>query len=86
MSTARDEWELVFPDDDAELAAEFRRHGVKAGQRLHIEVVTVADPEPATTERAEEEVPAFFASFDGPPDLASRVKDILRAEMPSKTR
>jgi hypothetical protein len=27
------------PGDDAELAAEFRRHGMKPGQRLHVAIV-----------------------------------------------
>lgn len=33
---AADEWEVVVPEDDAELLAELRRHGVKPGQRLQI--------------------------------------------------
>jgi hypothetical protein len=33
---AADEWDLVVPDDDAELGAELRRHGVQPGQRLHV--------------------------------------------------
>jgi len=33
---AADEWDLVVPEDDAELVAELRRHGVKPGQRLRI--------------------------------------------------
>lgn len=33
---AADEWEVVVPEDDAELLAELRRHGVQPGQRLKI--------------------------------------------------
>lgn len=72
------EWDLVVPNDDAELAAEFRRHGVRPGQRLHVAVVDGNGSE--TT--AEQELPAFFASFDGPADLAERSGEILRSEFP----
>jgi len=68
------EWELIVPDDEAELVAAFRRHGVKPGQRIHVAVVERAGNslEAATA-------PAFFASFDGPSDLAERSDEILRA-------
>lgn len=75
MSTAN-EWDFTVPEDDAELVAELRRHGVRPGQRLH---VAVAGQEP---ENPSAEPPAFFASFDGRPDLAERADDILRAEFP----
>ncbi len=35
MSTA-ESWDLVVPEDDAELGAELRRHGVRPGQRLWV--------------------------------------------------
>lgn len=75
---AANEWDLVVPGDDAELAAEFRRHGVKPGQRLH---VAVLDRNGVDT-TAEQELPSFFASFDGPADLAERSGEILRSEFP----
>ena len=34
MSTA-EEWDFTVPDDDAELLAELRRHGVRPGVRVH---------------------------------------------------
>jgi hypothetical protein len=71
-----DEWELIVPGDNSELAAEFRRHGVKPGQR-----VLVAATESGSQE-ASEQLPSFFASFDGPADLAERSGEILRAEFP----
>lgn len=74
MSTAN-EWDFTVPDDDAELVAELRRHGVRPGQRLHVAVASQALEDPAQR-------PAFFASFDGAPDLAERAHDILRAEFP----
>jgi len=70
------EWELIVPDDDAELVAAFRQHGVKPGQRVHVAVVDGEEPLEAAT------APAFFASFDGPSDLAERSSEILRAEFP----
>jgi hypothetical protein len=33
---AADEWEVVVPEDDAELLAELKRCGVRPGQRLHV--------------------------------------------------
>ncbi|PWJ52988.1 hypothetical protein SAMN06264364_1155 [Quadrisphaera granulorum] len=35
MSGARS-WDLTVPEDDAELGAELRRHGVVPGQRLRV--------------------------------------------------
>lgn len=74
---AANEWDLVVPGDDAELAAEFRRHGVKPGQRLHV----VVERNGSDT-AAEQQMPSFFASFDGPADLAERSSEILRSEFP----
>jgi hypothetical protein len=74
---AINEWDLVVPGDDAELVAEFRRHGVKPGQRVHVEVM-----DRNGSETADEQLPSFFASFNGPPDLAERSGEILRSEFP----
>jgi hypothetical protein len=35
MSTA-ESWDLTVPEDEAELLAELRRHGVRPGQHLHV--------------------------------------------------
>jgi hypothetical protein len=67
---------MTVPADDAELLAEFRKHGVRPGSRLH---VIVSDDNAA----AKEELPAYFGSFTGPADLAQRSEEILRAEFPS---
>jgi hypothetical protein len=56
---AVDEWELVVPGDDAELVAEFRRHGVKPGQRVHVAVV-----DHNGSEVAGEQLKSLFASYD----------------------
>jgi hypothetical protein len=72
------EWDLTVPRDGAELAAEFRRHGVLPGQRVHVAVVVDdAGAEEHTT------MPTFFNSFDGPPSLAEESSKILRAEFPT---
>ena len=34
--SAADGWDLTVPEDAADLAEEFRRHGVRPGQRLRI--------------------------------------------------
>jgi hypothetical protein len=53
--------------DDAELVAEFRRHGVQPGQRIHVAIVPDSgEPEPRETQ------PSFFESFGGPADLGER--------------
>ena len=81
MSTpdAAYEWDLTVPRDDAELAGEFRRHGIQPGQRVHVAVITDGDNDQGTGEA----LPTFFGSFDGPADLAERSNEILRAEFPN---
>jgi hypothetical protein len=72
-ANARNEWDLIVRDD-AGLAAELRRQGVKPGQRLHVAVVDGAEAQADDTKQ-----PSFFSSFDGPPDLAVRSGDGFRA-------
>lgn len=72
------EWDLIVPDNGAELMAEFRRHGVLPGQRVHVAVGAGGiGSEPSET------LAPFFNSFDGPADLAERSSAILQAEFPS---
>jgi hypothetical protein len=70
---------MTVPADDADLLAEFRRHGVRAGSRLH---VIVSDEPPGL----ESDRPAYFGSFTGPPDLGERSEELLRAEFPRTTK
>lgn len=77
---ATDGWDFTVPGEDADLAAEFRRHGVRSGQRVRVAVLAESEAAPAAVD--EEALPSFFASFDGPPDLAERSEEILRAEFP----
>jgi hypothetical protein len=76
-SGSASEWDLTVPGEDAELVAEFRRHGVLRGQRVHVTVVADGDGQGSS-----EALPSFFDSFDGPVDLAERSSEILRAEFP----
>ena len=69
---------MTVPADEAELLAEFRRHGVRPGSRLHV----IVSDEPANAE----ELPAYFGSFTGPADLGERSEEILRAEFPSASK
>jgi protein involved in polysaccharide export with SLBB domain len=41
-----DEWDMAVPQGDAELLAELRRHGVRPGRRLRVQVV---EEQPAST-------------------------------------
>ena len=78
MSTSgAGEWDLVVPDDGAELLAELRRHGVRPGQRLHLRAVT--DDEGTGDPLWD----AFLGSGgdSGDPDLSIKAKQILRDEM-----
>jgi hypothetical protein len=72
------EWEMTVPADESELAAEFRRRGVRPGARLHV----VVSDEPADTHG---DLPTYFGSFTGPADLAVRSEEILRTEFPAAT-
>jgi hypothetical protein len=51
---------------------------LRPGQRVHVAVVTNGE----TDEGTDKAPPTFFASFDGPADLAERSSEILRAEFP----
>ena len=76
------EWDLVVPDDGAELLAELRRHGVRPGQRLHLRAVP--DPDEAGGQADHDELWDAFtgsAGAGGDPDLSAKARDVLRAEM-----
>jgi hypothetical protein len=70
---------LTVPGDAAELVAEFRRHGVRPGQRVHVAIV---HDEAEVDHGSNEAIPSFFASFEGPSDLAERSGEVLQAEFP----
>jgi len=77
--SAADGWSLTVPEDPAELAEEFRRHGVHPGQRLHI-ASTLDTPPPDRAVPAAK--PGRFAFIDsvqgGPADVSSRVDEYLQ--------
>jgi hypothetical protein len=78
MSTA-DGWDLTVPEDDAELLAELRRHGVRPGQRLHV-VQTDKQPDTPADERptAKRRHLSFAGSIHAEPDLSQRTDEYLR--------
>lgn len=45
----RAKWNLTVPDDEAELLAELRSHGVRPGLRLHVEASDQESEESAQT-------------------------------------
>ena len=80
MSSA-DGWDLIVPEDAAELLAELRRHGVQPGQRLHV-VCPSDDPSQQSSDPTEQPVTRtldFIGSVHGgPADLSTRTDDYLR--------
>lgn len=83
MSTA-DGWDLTVPEDETELLAELRRHGVVPGKRFHL-VETPPEQEHAAqpAEQGPDERPRRELSFigsikDGPSDMARNVDKYLQ--------
>ena len=79
MSTA-DGWDLTVPEDDAELLAELRRHGVRPGQRLHV-VTTQSEPIIAPEETSREPKNrrlSFAGSIQAEPDLSEKTNEYLK--------
>lgn len=78
MSTP-DGWDLTYPEDAADLAAEFRRHGVVPGQRLRI-VQALAHPTPDQDVHPPEQGRfGFIGSVQGgPDDVSERVDAYLQ--------
>lgn len=80
MSTA-DGWDLTVPEDEAELLAELRRHGVRPGQRLH---VLPAAEQPDRPPQPEPPTPgptrhlSFAGSVHAEADLSERADEYLR--------
>jgi len=79
IMSAADGWDLTVPEDAADLAEEFRRHGVRPGQRLHI-VSTLDTPSPdRAVPAAKPSRFAFIGSVQsGPADVSSRVDEYLQ--------
>jgi hypothetical protein len=76
MSTA-DAWYFTVPDDDAELLAELRRHGVVPGRRLHVSLA----PEEQTPKAGFKGGPrrlSFAGSVHEETDLSEKTDDYLR--------
>ena len=80
MSTA-DGWDLTVPEDEAELLAELRRHGVCPGQRLHV-VQTPDEPgvqaEKTQGDRRKTRRLSFAGFIQAEPDLSKETDEYLR--------
>ena len=74
MTSGAREWDMVVPDDDSDLLEELRRHGVRPGQRLRLQLV------PDTAESPWEDF-IGSAGMTSDPDLSTNAKKILRDEM-----
>jgi len=79
IMSAVDGWDLTVPEGAADLAEEFRRHGVRPGQRLHI-VATLDAPSPdRAVPAAKPDRFAFIGSVQGgPANVSSRVGEYLQ--------
>jgi hypothetical protein len=76
--SAVDGWDLTVPEDPAELAEEFRRHGVRPGQQLHIVRALDAPPDGAVP-AAKPDRFAFIGSVQGgPAHVSDRVDEYLQ--------
>jgi hypothetical protein len=76
MSTA-ESWDVVVPEDDAELLAELRRHGVRPGKRLW--VLEPADDEPDNPAEWYQAVSAAVAAAAAVASAKGEVAEALRA-------
>jgi hypothetical protein len=94
-----EEWDVVVPDDGAELLAQLRRLGVRPGQRVHIrttgaglegasdrvEALAESEVGSSTGDGPAHGLPAFVGSFaSGQPDLAERSEEILQEHFPDR--
>jgi hypothetical protein len=77
MSTpgAADEWDFTVPEDDSELLAELRRHGVAPGRRLHVSLAS--NPSPVPNREPSPRRLSFAGSIHAEPDLSERTDDYL---------
>ena len=73
-------WDFTVPEDEAELMAELRRHGVRPGQRLHVVPVTRphAGDQPESVSPPRIRRMSFAGSVHAEPDLSANVDDHLR--------
>jgi len=75
ITSTAEQWDFTVPDDDEELLAELRRHGVRPGRRLH---VSVGPDERGTEAIGGRRRLSFAGSIHAEPDLSERVDDYLK--------
>ena len=76
MSTAQG-WDLTVPEDDAELLAELRRHGVVAGKRWHLVPGDEQEQSAPDALAPRRRFIEFIGSISAEPDLASNADKYL---------
>jgi hypothetical protein len=76
MSTA-ESWDVVVPEDDAELLAELRRHGVRPGKHLY--VLETGDDQSVDSDQYRQAVKAAVAAAAAVASANSHVAEALRA-------
>jgi len=74
--SAADEWDFTVPDDEGELLAELRRHGVAPGRRVHMSVAPDAQVEAADRVPTRRRL-SFAGSIHAEPDLSERTDEYL---------
>ncbi len=78
MSTAEG-WDLTVPEDAADLAEEFPRHGVRPGQRLHIvSTLDALSPDRAVLAARPDRFGFIRSVQGGPADVSGRVDEYLQ--------
>ncbi len=79
IMSAVDGWDLTVPEDAADLAEEFRQHGVRPGQRLHIVSMLDAPSPDRAVAAAKPGRFGFIGSVQGgPADVSTRVDEYLQ--------
>lgn len=78
-TTAPEPWTFTVPEDDAELLAELRRHGVKPGQHLRVNATPPgAEVAPRATRAINRRRFGFIGVVkDGPSDMSARTDEYL---------
>jgi hypothetical protein len=77
MSSAAEEWDFTVPEDEAELLAELRRHGVTPGRRLHVSVSQERSAKEPTGQHSRRRL-SFAGTVAGEPDLSERTDEYLQ--------
>lgn len=77
--SAADGWYLTVPEDEAELLAELRRHGVRPGQRLYVALARDDEDHDLGETKGRPTVRrmSFAGSVHAEPELSKRTDEYL---------